>query len=293
MNTIPSKLYRLLTLLTASIFAIAFTIPVLITLTNSFMTGFEIDYRYSLQIQPGNYFRLLEPMPNINFADMSMIPSWFTLRQYLTLLLDTPSYLIGFWNSIMITFPSVAGQLLVAAPAAYAFEVCKWRHKEKLFFVYIVIMLMPLPVVLVPQFVMAGFIGIQDSVLAVIFPAMFSPFGVFLLRQFLKTMPLDYLEAAKIDGAGYMLSLLAIVVPLLKPAMAALAILTFVDYWNVVEQAIIFIPDSRMMPLSVTLSHIRTDIIFAASCFYMIPALLVFLYGQEYLTEGIQLSGIK
>jgi multiple sugar transport system permease protein len=154
-------------------------------------------------------------------------------------------------------------------------------------------MLMPLPVVLVPQFVMAGFLGIQESALAVVLPAVFSPFGVFLLRQFLKSMPLEYVDAAKIDGAGHLVTLVAIAVPMLKPAIAALAILVFVDYWNVVEQAIVFITDTRRLPLSVSLSTINADIVFAASCFYMLPALLVFLYGQEHLVEGIQLSGMK
>jgi len=90
--------------------------------------------------------------------------------------------------------------------------------------------------------------------------------------------------------------LLSIIVPLLKPAIAALSILIFIEYWNVVEQALIFITDSSREPLSLYLASIaRTDygVIFAASCFYMVPALLVFLYGQEYLVEGIQLSGMK
>jgi len=246
-----------------------------------------------MAVLPVNYFRLLESMPTINFVDMSLIPAWASLSQYMVLLFDTPSYFDNFWGSIVITAPSVVGQLLVAIPAAYAFEACGWKHKEKLFFVYIMVMLMPLTVVLVPQFVIAGFLGIQESALAVILPAAFSPFGVFLLRQFLKSMRVEYIEAAKIDGAGHTVTLVAIVIPMLKPAIAALAILVFIDYWNVVEQAIVFITDSRRLPLSVALATLNTEIIFAASCFYMLPAVLVFLYGQEYLVEGIQLSGIK
>lgn len=278
---------------TTAFFALAFSMPILVTVSNSFMTIFEIDNRYAFGLRPVNYFRTLEAMPNINFIDMTLIPAWVSLRQYSVLLIDTPSFYINFWNSVIITLPSVMGQLMVAVLAAYAFEFSRWHHKEKLFFVYIVIMLMPLPVILVPQFVMADFIGIHESVLAVVLPAVFSPFGVFLLRQFLKSMPLEYIEASKIDGAGHAIILFAIVVPLLKPAISALAILVFIDYWNVVEQAIIFIPDAARQPLSVALSTINPDIAFAASVVYMIPALLVFLYGQEYLVEGIQLSGIK
>ena len=288
-----AKIQNLLIVCVMGIFAIAFSIPVLVTISNSFMTSFEINNRYSIEVLPVNYFRLLEAMPNISFVDMTLIPSWFSLSQYAALLFDSPSYFDNLWSSIVITGPAVAGQLLVALPAAYAFEYCRWRHKEKLFFVYIVVMLMPLPVVLVPQFVVSGFLGIQESVLAVILPAIASPFGVFLLRQFLKNIPKEYIEAAKIDGAGHTLTLSVIVAPMLKPAIAALAILVFIDYWNVVEQAIVFITDPRLLPLSVALSTISPEIIFAASCFYMLPALLVFLYGQEHLVEGIQLSGIK
>ena len=279
--------------LTAAVFALAFSMPILVTITNSFMTGFEIQNRYTLAVSPVNYFRLLEGFPTINFVDMTLIPLWFSPSQYMELLFDHPSYFDHLWSSAVITAPSVIGQLIVAIPAAYVFEFCKWRHKEKLFFVYIVVMLMPLPVVLVPQFVVAGFMGLQESAWAIILPAVFSPFGVFLLRQFLKTIPAEYVEAAKIDGAGHTITLTAIIVPLLKPAIAALAILIFIDYWNVVEQAIVFINDTRRLPLSVALSLLSTDIIFAASCFYMLPALIVFLHGQEFLVEGIQLSGIK
>jgi len=273
-------------------FGAAFSLPILVTITNSFMTAFEIANRYSMAVLPTNYFRLLADFDNFNFVDMALVPAWASLGQYFAILVDAV-YLGHLWNSILITVPSLVGQLLIAIPAAYALELSQWRHKEKLFFVYIIVMLMPLPVVLVPQFVVTGFLGIRESVLAIILPAAASPFGVFLLRQFLKTISMECLEAAKIDGASHTVILLQIVTPLLKPAIAALAILVFIDYWNVVEQAIIFLPTIAQLPLSVTLTHLNPDVIFAASCFYMIPALLVFMYGQEYLIDGIQLSGLK
>jgi len=287
------RIQNLLIISVMGLFALAFVMPILLTISNSFMTGFEITNRYSIEVLPVNFFQLLETIPNINFVEMTLIPAWVSLWQYAALLFDTPSYFDNLWSSIVITGPAVIGQLLVALPAAYTFEYCHWKHKEKLFFVYIVVMLMPLPVVLVPQFVVAGFLGIQESVLAVILPAIASPFGVFLLRQFLKNIPVEYIEAAKMDGAGHGITLAIVIAPMLKPAIAALAILVFIDYWNVVEQAIVFITDPRRLPLSVALSTISLEIIFAASCFYMLPALLVFLYGQEHLVEGIQLSGIK
>ena len=275
-------------------FAVAFALPILITFTNSFMTSYEVAARYSMHVLPANVFYRLDVFPQIHFVRMSVLPSWVTIRQYLNLFVDV-GYLSGLWNSLVVTAPSVVGSLAFSIPAAYAFEVSKNPHKEKLFFVYVVTMLMPLPVVLVPQFVMAGFLGISESVLAVIMPAMFAPFGVFLLRQFMKQMPRDILEAAHIDGAGHLRILASIVSPVMKPAIVALALLVFVDYWNVVDQAIVFITDPSRQPLSVGLQRLtgNFEIVFAASFFYMLPALLVFMHGQDYLVEGMKMSGLK
>ncbi|MCL2286992.1 MAG: carbohydrate ABC transporter permease [Firmicutes bacterium] len=282
-------------LLLAAILALAFALPIFVTFTNSFMTGYEISHRYSIDILPSNYFYRLDVFQQIHFVRMTVMPNWVTFRQYINLLQNS-EYLNGLWNSIIITAPSVVGQLIIAVPAAYAFELSKLRHKEKLFFVYIVVMLMPLPVVLVPQFIMAGYLNISESMWAIILPAIFSPFGVFLLRQFMKNISLEFIEAAKIDGAGHLRILLSIVTPLMKPAIAALALLVFIDYWNVVDQAIVFITDPSFEPLSVALTtrfRGMYDIMFAASFFYMIPALLVFLFGQEQLIAGMRVSGLK
>jgi multiple sugar transport system permease protein len=273
--------------------ALLFAAPILVTFTHSFMTGYEINNRFSANILPGNVFYRLDVWEHIHFVRMGLIPPTVTMGQYIQLLFN-PDYINALWNSVLITAPVMVGTLVVALPAAYAFEVMRWRHKEKLFFLFLVMMLMPLPVVLVPQFIMAGFLGIQESMLAVVLPAVFAPFGVFLLRQFLKSFPMECLEAAKIDGAGHMRVLFSIVLPLVKPAVAALALLTFVDYWNVVDQAIVFITDPALVPLSAQFARMGSfDTMFAASFFYMLPALLVFLWGQEYLVEGMKLSGVK
>jgi len=289
-------LRQALVIIMAGMLAVLFAMPIMVTITNSFMTVFEIQNRYAASITPANHFYILDVRPQVHFVRMTIVPMWVTLRQYFTLFSDA-GYIASLWNSIFITAPSVLGQLIVCIPAAYTFEFSRWRYKEGLFLVYVIIMLMPLPVVLVPQFVIAGILGISESVLAVILPAVFAPFGVFLLRQFMKTIPLEILDAAKIDGAGQLRVLIYIAMPLLKPAIAALALLVFVDYWNVVDQAIVFITDPGRRPLSVFLSHPQLgdnlSIVFAASAFYMFPALLVFLHGQEYLVEGMRMSGLR
>lgn len=178
----------------------------------------------------------------------------------------------------------MAGQLLVAVPAAYSLEISSFRFKEPLLFLYIVIMLLPLQVTLVPNYIMAEFLHINGSYLAVILPAVFNPFGVFLMRQYKKGLRREYIEAAKIDGAGHIRIFCNVQLPLAKSAVAALAILMFIEYWNVVDQAVVFIREPMAMPLSVFLSNMVNDsgasVIFAGSCFYILPVIRVFLYGQ-------------
>jgi len=289
-------LRHVLILIFTGLLALLFAVPIIVTITNSFMSAFEIQNRYHMNILPANSFYRLTVLPQVHFVRMTIIPAWVTLQQYANLLRDV-GYITALWNSLIITVPTVVGQVVISAPAAYAFEFSKWHHKEKLFFVYIVVMLMPLPVVLVPQFVMAHNLGISESVLAVILPAVFAPFGVFLLRQFMKTLPVEFIEAAKMDGAGQIRIMVSIVAPLLKPAISALALLVFIDYWNVVEQAIVFITDTNRLPLSVYITGRQISgnysILFAASTFFMLPTLLVFLHGQEHLVEGMRMSGLK
>jgi len=270
-----------------------FLFPIIITVSNSFMSPFEIVNRYTSAITPSNGFGQAGAM---NFVKMSAIPAFASARQYIKLLFESPLYLGLFWNSVALTLPVVIGQLLVSVPGAYAFELSKFKYKEAVFFVYIVVMLMPLQVTLVPNYIVADFLGITDSYLAIILPGIFSPFGVFLVRQFLKGMPKEYIEAAKVDGAGHLTIIAALVVPLVKSAIAAVVILTFVEYWNLIDQAVVFIRDANSEPLSVFLSRLSTgnpDMVFAASTFYMLPAVLIFLFGQKNMVEGIQLSGIK
>ncbi|HCX61612.1 MAG TPA: carbohydrate ABC transporter permease [Clostridiales bacterium] len=270
-----------------------FLFPIIVTTANSFMSPFEVFSRYSGTVTASNGF---DTTGLIHFVEMSLIPDMVSFKQYVQLLFSQPLYLGLFWNSLKITLPIVIGQLLVSVPGAYAFELSRFKHKEAVFFVYIVVMLMPLQVVLVPNYIMAGFLGIRESYLAIILPGIFNPFGVFLMRQYLKGMPKEYIEAAKVDGAGHLQILAHIIAPMIKTAAAALLILTFVEYWNVVDQAIVFIKEVSQEPLSAYLSRFAEgglDTIFAASCFYMLPTVMIFIYGQENIVEGIQLSGIK
>ena len=277
---------------TLTFLAVLFLFPIAVIFTHSFMGEFEIANRYTHHVRPGNIFYATD---RIHFVRLSLIPDYVTLSQYGRLLFGYPRYLGMLWNSFALAIPIMLGQLFISAPAAYAFEMSRLRGKEGLYIVYIVVMLMPLQVALVPNFIVADWLGIVGSRWAIILPGMVNPFGVFLMRQFLRGLTRDYIEAAQIDGVGHLGCIFWVVAPLLKPALAALMMLTFIENWNLVEQPLIFLRDIAQEPLSVYLVRManRLDLIFAASFFYLLPTALVFLYGQEFMVEGIQLSGVK
>ncbi len=274
-----------------ALIAFLFLIPVVFTLCNSFMTESEITANY------GMVFETTEngAKPYISEAvNLKFIPDRVTFDQYITVLLKSPDYLLKFWNSVILTVPIVVFQLLVALLAAYGFTRYRGRMREIIFFGYIILMLMPYQVTLVPNFLVSEWFGLLDTNWAIWLPGIFSPFAVFLLTKYMRRIPFSILEAAKVDGAGEWQIFKYICVPLCKGALTSVAILVFIDYWNMVEQPLILLNDSDMHPLSVFLSKINTGEIalaFAVASIYLVPTLLVYLYGEDYLVEGIAYQG--
>ena len=271
-----------------TVISIIYILPLIITFTNSFMSQNEIGYNYG---NIGNIFHQEKKS-----IDMNVVPNRVTLSQYNQIFFQSPIYLNMFWNSVKITVPVVIGQLAVSSMAAYAFTVLHFKYKEILFFIYIIVMLLPLQVTLMPNYIVADLFNMEDSYWAIILPGIFNPFGVFLLRQFMKMIPNAYIESAQMDGAGHIRIFISIILPMMKSGLASVALLTFIDYWNLVDQAVIFIKDHNAQPMSLFLARInqgQMGVSFASSCFYVLPVLILLYYGQEFLKEGICLSGLK
>lgn len=269
-----------------------FLIPLIVTITNSFMPANDILSHYTTQL---SVFDIVNGVKE-KFIQIPVIPSRITLSQYADVLINQPAFLILLANSLKITVPVVLGNIMVSVLTAYGFSIWQWKHKEKVFFIYIVVMLMPLQAVLVPNYIIADQLGLTESYLAIILPGIFSPFGTFLLRQNMKSIPKEYFEAAQVDGAGSLYIFLHVALPQMKSGIAALAMLVFIEYWNIVEQVIIFIKEYYREPLSVFLSHIPSEnvsLIFAASAVYLLLPLWFLMLGQKDLEKGIELSGIK
>ncbi len=280
-------------LLTAGLifFTAVFVTPIVFTICNSFMGSTEISANY------GMIFETTENGGKKFIADtvnLKFIPDKVSFSQYITVLLKSPDYLLKFWNSVILVVPIVVFQLLVACLASYGFTRYRGRLREIIFFVYIILMLMPYQVTLVPNFLVSKWLNLLDTNWAIWLPGIFSPYAVFLLTKYMRRIPVSILEAAKIDGAGEIQIFTHVCMPLCKGAMCSVAILIFIDFWNMVEQPLIMLSEEQMHPLSVFLSKINSGEIglaFAVATIYMVPTLLIFLYGEEYLVEGITYQG--
>ena len=279
---------RAIVFVICAFFAVMFLLPSVLTFTNSFMSESEIQSNYGMifSTTSGGY---VSKTVNLKF-----LPDKVTFSQYINGLMRSPEYLIKFWNSVILVVPIVIFQVAIAAVAAYSFT--RWRGPVRsfIFFFYVILMLMPYQVTLVPNYLVSKWLGLLNTRWAIILPGAFAPFSVFLLTKFMRRIPYALIEAAKIDGAGEWQIFTKICLPQCRSALYSIAILVFIDYWNMVEQPIILLQDAEMQPLSVYLSTINQGEIglaFAMATIYMLPSLLLFLHGEEYLVEGIAHSG--
>jgi len=283
---LPSLILRTIVV---GFFAVVFLMPTVLTISNSFMSQAEISANYGVVFGTAAEGAYMSERVNLK-----LIPDIVTFRQYGTVLIQSPDYIQRFWNSVILVVPIVLVQVLVASFAAYSFTRWRSRWKEVLFFSYIILMLMPFQVVLVPNFLVARFLGTIDTYWSILLPGFVAPFSVFLLTKFMRRIPISYIEAAKLDGAGEWQIFWRIAMPLCRGALYAVVILVFIDYWNMVEQPLIMLSNSDMHPLSVFLSRINQaeiGVAFAVATIYMIPSLFLFLHGEEHLIEGITYSG--
>ncbi len=225
-----------------------------------------------------------------------IFPEYPTLKPYVELLLDTPDFFVMFWNSVIQVVPALIGQVLISVPAAWSFARYSFKGKRRLFLIYVALMIMPFQVLMVSNYTVLRRLGLMNTHFSIILPNIFSTLPVFIMTKFFKSIPESLLEAARLDGAGEIKIFLAIGLPLGSPGILAVLTLNFLEYWNALEQPLAFLKDKVLFPLSLYLPDITEDkavLALAASLVMLIPAMLVFLCGQDYLEQGIAASGIK
>ena len=222
-----------------------------------------------------------------------LLPSWPTLQPLVQLLLDTPTFFAMFWNACKLAFPQVAGQLVVAAPAAWAFSKLEFPGRRVLYGAYLVLMVLPFQITMVPNYLVLDRLGLMDTPWAVILPGVFSAFPVFIIKKGFDAVPQSLLEAAALDGAGPLRCFVSVGLPLGLPAVLSAAILGFIEAWNAIEQPMLFLKDKANWPLSLYLSKITAGdlgLAMVASLMMLAPPLLLFLTGRKYLEQGIGLA---
>ena len=182
----------------SAVFAFLFLMPTVLTITNSFMEQSEINANYGMIFSniTGDRGYISDKVT------LKFIPDKVSLSQYITALIKSPDYLLKFWNSVILVVPIVLLQVGTAALASYGFTRWRGKFRSFMFFFYVILMLMPYQVTLVPNYLVSEWLGILNTKWSIIFPGMFAPFSVFLLTKSMRRIPSSLIEAAKLDGAG-------------------------------------------------------------------------------------------
>ena len=221
-------------------------------------------------------------------AIYTVLPTWPTLWPLIGLLLDTPEFWDTFWNTVLLSVPQVLGQLLTAIPAAWALSRLRFRGRTVLTGLYILLMLMPFQVTMTPNFLVLDALGLMDTVWAVILPGIYSAFPVFIMLRFFDGIPRELLDSADLDGADHWETFWYIGLPLGRPGILAAMVLTFLESWSAVEQPMTFLRKERWLPLSLRIGKMELSQAMGAGLVALIPAVLVFRWGQKYLELGIR-----
>jgi len=231
------------------------------------------------------------------YVNMPLLPRYPTLSHFVEIFLDSPAFFVMFWNSIKITFGVLIGQLIVGTMAAWGFAKYKFPGKKGLFLLYMILMLLPFQVLMLSDYLVLDQLKLTDNLWGIILPGVFSTFPVFIVHRFFTEIPDSLIESAKLDGAREWQLFRYIALPIGSSGIIASLVLSFLEYWSLIEQPLTFLKDKSLFPLSIFLPDItnvsKSGMAFAASVVTFLPALLVFLGGQDYLEKGIMAGAVK
>lgn len=224
-----------------------------------------------------------------------------SLNNYKEVLFEQdPSFLGYLKNTVITTVLSVLGTVITSSMAGYAFAKMKFKFRDQLFLLYLVTMMVPFQVLMVPQFILFKAMGIFNTLWALILPRLFTPLGTFLMRQYFLDVPNEIIEAGKMEGLGEFGIFARLVLPIAKPAVSTVVILNFVWRWNDYEAPLIFLTDNKLYTLTVGLTNFideagfsQDNLIMAAATVALIPIVLVFICGQRYFIEGLTSGSVK
>jgi multiple sugar transport system permease protein len=243
----------------------------------------------------------LKPEPEIIRLPVHVLPEEVTLYNFTAALTTsrTANIAVAFMNSTVVAIAETILTLVIDSMAAYALARLTFRGRNVVFAVIIASIMVPPQITLVPLYMMFQQVGWLSSYQALILPGLSRAFGVFLLRQFFLGVPKELEDAARIDGAGVFTIFRQVSLPLVQPAMASLAIFTFLRSWNEFTWPLIAISRNDMMTLPVALARflfayrVEYGVVMAAAAFSAIPLIVVFFIFQRQIVQGIALTGLK
>ncbi len=228
----------------------------------------------------------------------TFLPLEPTLNAFVTVLRDAP-YGLWYRNSMVVACAVTAAVLVTSSLAGYVFAKFEFPGKRALFLLVLSTMMIPFPVLLIPTYLIVDRLELLNTLWALIIPGMVSAFGIFLMRQFIAGIPNDLIEAARIDGASEWSIWARIIVPLVRPALAALGVFSFLASWNDYLWPLVAINETERSTVPLALAFFNTahaqryDVIMAAATLAVVPVLVVFLIFQRQIVKALVLAGMK
>ena len=230
----------------------------------------------------------------------SFLPPTLDFKNYWAVLTSSVPFLQIYWNSVEVAVLVTLGQLVTCTLAAFAFARLKFPGRDSIFFVLLIGLMFPAQVTIIPIYLGFAKVGLLNRPIGLVLMYLTSSFGVFLVRQFMRSQPKALEEAALMDGAGYFKIFYRISLPQLRPALSALGIITFSQTWNYYFQARVLLEPQQAMTLPVAMDLLRgylasgnLSVVMAAMSMAVLPVILIFLLAQRLVIEGVTMSGIK
>lgn len=271
------KLLKISATLFLSLIALTMALPFLWMLSSSFK--FETDvFKYPVEWIPRR---------------------WNAISNYLEVWSGRYSFPLFYFNSIKVTVLTTICQVTVSAMGAYAFSKIRFKFRDALFLIYLSMMMITDQVTIVPKFMVFRWFKLFDTHLGLILLGSFSIYGMFLLKQYMMTIPGSLSESAKIDGAGHPRIFLKIILPMTKPAIVTLMVLKFVWTWNDFQNPLVFLQSESLYTIQLGMTKFMTEynsfysLIMVAAVCSIIPLIIVFLIGQRYVLEGMAIGAVK
>lgn len=282
LKDVPAKIFHILLRIFVIAAAVLSVMPLVFLMCGTFTNEVELDQILAPVIGDG-----------MGYATWHFIPLYPTVKNVVELLFDTPEYYVLFWNSVKIVGVVIAGQLLFAVPAAWGLARSHSRWAKMIFGLYMFCMILPFQVTMLSQYIVLNGMHMVNTHWAIILPLVFSTFPIFIMFSAFERVPASVVEAARLDGAGGFMVFVHMAVPIAKKGILSAAILGFLEYWNIVEQPVVFLRDRSLWPLSVYLPEVSAGgagRAFAFALFSCIPSLIVFYIGRDVLAEGISIG---